>query len=155
MIVYRIDRVKRKHDLLSGIGAEKIGGRWNEIGTRAVYTSQHISLAYLEVVMHLDITEDLPSDRILVQIEIPDDISVYEIKKLPKNWNTFPYNSSTQQIFTKFVHDSKYAVLKVPSAIVKDEYNYILNPAHRDFYKIKVVKIQKFTFDSRLHHDGT
>ena len=153
MIVYRIDRAKRKNALLSGIGAEKIGGRWNEIGTRAVYTSQHISLSYLEVVMHLDITEDLPSDRILVHIEVPDDISIYELKKLPKNWNTFPYNSRTQEIFTKFVEDNKYAVLKVPSAIVRDEFNYILNPRHIDFSKIKVVKIQKFTFDSRLYHE--
>jgi RES domain-containing protein len=153
MIVFRIDRAKRKNELLSGVGAEKIGGRWNEIGTRAVYTSQHISLSYLEVVMHLDITEDLPSDRILVHIEIPDDVSIYEIKKLPKNWNTFPYNSKTQEIFTKFVDENKYAVLKVPSAIVGDEHNYILNPRHLDFPKIKVVKVQKFTFDSRLYSD--
>lgn len=153
MIVYRIDRAKRKNELLLGIGAEKIGGRWNEIGTRAVYTSQHISLSYLEVVMHLDITEDLPSDRILVHIEVPDDVAIYELKKLPKNWNTFPYNSKTQEIFTKFVEDNKYAVLKVPSAIVRDEFNYILNPRHVDFSKIKVVKIQKFTFDSRLYHE--
>ncbi|WP_420571894.1 RES family NAD+ phosphorylase [Kordia sp.] len=153
MIVYRIDRAKRKNNLLSGIGAEKIGGRWNEIGTRAVYTSQHISLAYLEVVMHLDITEDLPNDRILVHINIPDEVHVHEIKKLPKNWNTFPYNSKTQEIFTKFVAENNYAVLKVPSAIVRDEFNYILNPIHIDFHKIQVVKIQKFAFDSRLYHE--
>jgi RES domain-containing protein len=153
MIVYRIDRAKRKNNLLSGIGAEKIGGRWNEIGTRAVYTSQHISLAYLEVVMHLDITEDLPSDRILVHIDIPEEVTIYNLQKLPRNWNTFPYNSSTQEIFTRFVNENTYAVLRVPSAIVKDEYNYILNPLHVDFHKISVVKIQKFTFDSRLYQD--
>ncbi len=153
MIVYRIDRAKRKNNLLSGVGAEKIGGRWNEIGTRAVYTSQHISLSYLEVVMHLDITEDLPSDRILVHIEIPDEVPVYELQKLPKDWNTFPYNSKTQEIFTKFVTENKFAVLKVPSAIVKDEFNYILNPLHIDFHRISVVKIQKFNFDSRLYHE--
>lgn len=153
MIVYRIDRAKRKNNLLSGIGAEKIGGRWNEIGTRAVYTSQHISLSYLEVVMHLDITEDLPSDRILVHIDIPDEVGIYEFQKLPKNWNTFPYNSKTQEIFTRFVEENKCAVLKVPSAIVKDEFNYILNPMHIDFHKISVVKIQKFSFDSRLYHE--
>ena len=153
MIIYRIDRAKRRNNLLSGIGAEKIGGRWNEIGTRAIYTSQHISLAYLEVVMHLDITEDLPSDRILVHIEIPDEVFIYEFTKLPKDWNTFPYNSKTQEIFTKFVEENKAAVLKVPSAIVKDEYNYIINPLHIDFHKISVAKVQKFTFDSRLYYE--
>ncbi|KAB8152455.1 RES domain-containing protein [Kordia sp. TARA_039_SRF] len=153
MIVYRIDRAKRKNNLLSGIGAEKIGGRWNEIGTRAVYTSQHISLAYLEVVMHLDITEDLPSDRILVHVEIPDEVPIHELQKLPKDWNTFPYNSKTQEIFTKFVTENKFAVLKVPSAIVRDEFNYILNPLHIDFHKISVAKIQKFSFDSRLYQE--
>ncbi|AXG69650.1 RES domain protein [Kordia sp. SMS9] len=153
MIVFRIDRAKRKNNLLSGIGAEKIGGRWNEIGTRAIYTSQHISLSYLEVVMHLDITEDLPDDRILVHVEIPAEVSVYQLQKLPKDWNTFPYNSKTQEIFTKFVTENKFAVLQVPSAIVKDEFNYILNPLHIDFHKIRVVKVQKFSFDSRLYHE--
>ncbi|WP_340200577.1 RES family NAD+ phosphorylase [Ascidiimonas sp. W6] len=150
MIVYRIDRIKRKHELLSGIGAEKVGGRWNKIGTRAVYTSQNISLAYLEVVMHLDITEDLPNDRIIAHIEIPDDIKIIEEKKLPANWNSFPYNNDTQEIFTKFCKDSKAAVLKVPSAIVRPEANYIINPLHLDATLIKVVKTERFTFDSRL-----
>jgi len=150
MIVYRIDRAKRKKDLLSGIGAEKVGGRWNKIGTRAVYTSQNISLAYLEIVMHLDISEDLPDDRILVRIEIPDDVNIIEEKKIPKDWNSFPYNSATQKVFTKFCDDHKGAVLKVPSAIVKSEGNFIINPLHPDASKIKVVKIEKFLFDNRL-----
>lgn len=150
MIVYRIDRIKRKHELLSGIGAEKVGGRWNKIGTRAVYTSQNISLAYLEVVMHLDITEDLPNDRIIAYIEIPDDIKIIEEKKLPVNWNSFPYNNGTQEIFTKFCKDLKAAVLKVPSAIVRAEANYVINPLHQDAALIKVVKTKLFTFDSRL-----
>ncbi len=150
MIVYRIDRLKRKNDLLSGIGAEKVGGRWNQIGTRAVYTSQNISLAYLEIVMHLDISEDLPDDRILVHIEIPDDITIFEEKKLPKNWNSFPYSSSTQEVFTKFCKENKGAVLKVPSAIVKSEYNFIINHLHEEASRIKVLKIEKFLFDNRL-----
>ncbi|NAS32217.1 RES domain-containing protein [Flavobacteriaceae bacterium R38] len=150
MIVYRIDRAKRKNDLLSGIGAEKVGGRWNKVGTRAVYTSQNLSLAYLEVVMHLDISEDLPDDRILIHIDIPDDIEIIEEKKLPKGWNSFPYNSATQNVFTKFCNDKKGVVLRVPSAIVKSEYNYIINPLHPDAHKIKVVKTEKFLFDHRL-----
>ncbi|NER12784.1 RES domain-containing protein [Leptobacterium flavescens] len=150
MIVYRIDRNKRKNDLLSGIGAEKVGGRWNKIGTRAVYTSENVSLCYLEIVMHLDISEDLPDDRILVHIEIPDEIEISEEKKLPKNWNSFPYNSGTQEIFTKFCNERKGAVLKVPSAIVGSEYNFVINPLHPDAAKIKIVKIEKFSFDKRL-----
>ncbi|XLS29708.1 RES family NAD+ phosphorylase [Flavobacteriaceae bacterium M23B6Z8] len=150
MIVYRIDRLKRKHDLLSGIGAEKVGGRWNKIGTKAVYTSQNISLAYLEVVMHLDITEDLPDDRIIAHIEIPDDLSVLEEKKLPSNWNSFPYNSKTQEIFTRFCKEQKAAVLKVPSAIVRSEANYIINPLHPEANRIHVIKTERFVFDNRL-----
>ncbi len=150
MVVYRIDREKRKHQLLSGIGAEKVGGRWNMPGTKAVYTSQNISLAYLEVVMHLDVTEDLPNDRILAHIEIPDEVEIVTVKRLPKGWNVFPYHSDTQEIFTKFCDEQKAAVLKVPSAIVGAEHNYILNPMHPDFAKIKVVKTEKFRFDQRL-----
>ena len=152
MIVYRIDRLKRKNDLLSGVGAEKVGGRWNEIGTKAIYTSQNISLSYLEIVMHLDISEDLPDDRILVHIEIPDDIKIEEEKKMPKNWNSFPYNSATQKVFSRFCKANKGAVLKVPSAIVPSEYNFIINPLHKDFSKIKVTKTERFVFDNRLQH---
>ncbi|WP_340075129.1 RES family NAD+ phosphorylase [Leptobacterium sp. I13] len=150
MIVYRIDREKRRKELLSGIGAEKVGGRWNKPGTRAVYTAQNISLAYLEVVMHIDISEDLPSDRILIHIKIPDEIVIQEEKRLPKNWDCFPYNSQTQEIFTRFAQDKKATVLKVPSAIVASEYNYIVNPLHEDANKIQVIKIERFTFDGRL-----
>ena len=150
MIVFRIDRAKRKKELLSGVGAEKVGGRWNRIGTRAVYTSQNISLAYLEIVMHLDISEDLPDDRILVHIEIPDTVEILEEKKMPKNWNSFPYSEDTQRVFTRFCKENKGAVLKVPSAIVKSEYNYIINPLHPDASQIKVIKTERFLFDKRL-----
>lgn len=150
MVVYRIDRIKRKNDLLSGLGAEKVGGRWNKIGTRAVYTSQNVSLAYLEIVMHLDISEDLPDDRVLVHIEIPENIEIIEEKKMPRDWNSFPYNNKTQQVFTKFCKEHKGAVLKVPSAIVTSEYNYIINPLHSDASKIKVVKTERFSLDNRL-----
>ncbi|WP_340064963.1 RES family NAD+ phosphorylase [Ascidiimonas aurantiaca] len=150
MIVYRIDRIKRSRELLLGLGAEKVGGRWNKPGTRAVYTSQNISLAYLEVVMHLDISEDLPSDRILVHIDIPEDLKIFEEKKLPPHWNSFPYNSKTQEVFTRFCKELKGPVMKIPSAIVKSEYNYVINPLHSDAQRIKVVKKERLTFDNRL-----
>ncbi len=152
MVVYRIDRLKRKKEVLSGIGAEKVGGRWNAVGTKAVYTSQNRSLAYLEVVMHLDITEDLPDDRIIAHIEIPDDIAIETLKSLPRQWNSFPYNSKTQKLFTIFCENNEAAVLKVPSAIIKEEFNFILNPLHEDFKKIKVIKTEPFTFDTRLQN---
>ena len=150
MIVYRIDREKRRHDLLSGKGAQEYGGRWNPIGTKAVYTAQHISLAYLEVVMHLNIASDLPDDRILLHIEIPDELEVIKVSRLPKDWNTLPYNRKTQDIFTRFCSDHKAAVLQVPSAVVPKEHNFIINPLHPDFEKISVKKVEKFSFDERL-----
>ncbi len=153
MIVYRIDREKRRHQLLSGAGAEHAGGRWNKVGTKAVYTAEHISLAYLEVVMHLDITEDLPSDRILAHVKIPKGVNITPVKKLPKNWDSFPYFHETQEVFTKFCHENRGAVLKVPSAVVPQENILILNPLHPDFQKIRVIKVTPFQFDSRMENN--
>lgn len=152
MVVFRLDREKRKDSILSGIGAEKVGGRWNSPGIKAVYTSESASLAILEVIVHLDLSEDLPNDRILVKINIPDDLSLIQIEesKLPKNWDKFPYFNETQVIFDEFVADNKSAILKVPSVIVPEEFNYILNPAHPDFNRVFVLHLSHFNFDQRL-----
>ncbi|MFD0863857.1 RES family NAD+ phosphorylase [Sungkyunkwania multivorans] len=150
MVVYRIDREKRKNDLLSGVGAQEYGGRWNKIGTKAIYASQHVSLAYLEVAMHLNMTMSLPTDRILVHIEIPNTIKIETLEKLPTDWRRLPYNYETQEIFTRFCKQERGLVLRVPSVVVPSEYNFIINPIHKDFKRIKILKTEKFIFDDRL-----
>ena len=150
MIVYRLSKSKYASDL-SGKGAEKIGGRWNSKGTALVYTSESRALCTTEIAVHTPLG-NLPLDYQLIAIEIPDDIQIKEIAKaeLPQYWNTIPYSPATQKTGDIFVVEGKFLVLKVPSVVVPGDYNYLLNPAHREFHKVKIESIEPFNFDERL-----
>ena len=147
MIVYRLSKSVYANDL-SGKGAELVGGRWNSRGNAALYTSQSIALCVTEIAVHVPLGI-LPKDYDLIHIEIPDD-NILEVKRLPKDWQTFPHADSTQKIGDKFLKDKKYLVLKVPSAAVQGEFNFLVNPRHPDFDKVKIKKKEKFSFDERL-----
>lgn len=147
MVVYRLSKSLYANDL-SGKGAELVGGRWNSKGNAVLYTSQSIALCVTEIAVHIPLGI-LPKDFELIHIEIPEDL-ILEIKKLPKDWQTFPHSDSTQKIGDKFLKDLKYLILKVPSAAVQGEFNYLINPKHKDFEKVKIRKKEKFSFDDRL-----
>ena len=153
MIVFRIEREKYLKTSLSGIGASMTEGyRWNSLNTRIVYTADSRALATLEVSVHLDLSEDLPLDRFYVEIEIPDNIAIQEVNSndLPPEWNSKPPTLITQTIGDDFVYYNDTAVLKVPSAVVPEEFNYLINPNHEDASKIKIISTKKMIFDSRL-----
>lgn len=153
MKVFRIEREKYLEDTLKGIGARLQNDfRWNSFGTSLVYTADSRALATLEIAVHLDLSEDLPSDRYFVEIEIPDDLMILEVypADLPKGWNAKPPTKITQLIGDEFMSQNEGAVLKVPSSIVPQEFNYLINPNHSDIEKIKVFKAEKMTFDRRL-----
>ena len=153
MVVFRIEREKYLEITLTGIGASMTDGyRWNSLNTKIVYTSETRALATLEVSVHLDLSEDLPNDRYFVEIEIPDDITILEVQlqDLPVSWDAKPPSSSTQTIGDDFVFYNEAAILKVPSSIIPQEFNYLLNPNHKDASRIKVLSKTKMKFDSRL-----
>ncbi len=153
MRVYRIEREKYLDTTLQGIGASMCEGyRWNSLNTRLVYTAESRALATLEVSVHLDLNEDLPSDRFYVEIEIPSDIKILEVSvaDLPEGWNSKPPILITQTIGDDFVKYNEAAVLKVPSSIVPQEYNYLINPQHLDAKNFKVVSTTTTNFDSRM-----
>ncbi len=153
MIVYRITNLKYKESTLSGTGAEKVGGRWNEVGTRAVYCSENISLALLEYYVHSENIAYLPKEIVVAKIEFPDDFRIEELKKIPERWNQYPYSSKTTEIFTKLSKDRNFFALRVPSSIVGLEYNIILNPLYKDFGKVEVVEFINLPIDERLKSD--
>lgn len=136
---------------MDGFGAEKFGGRWNSKGTALVYTSQSRALAMAEVAVHLPYGI-LPNDFSIVEIELEDRINIKEItsKDLPKNWNDIPHNNRTQLIGDKFVENDDFVALKVPSVIVLGDFNFLLNPKHKDFSKVKIVNVEPFLFDKRF-----
>lgn len=152
MRVFRIEREKYLDTTLQGLGAARSPGfRWNSLNTALVYTSESRALATLEVSVHLDIAEDLPRDRFYVEIEIPDDVEILELplQNLPKKWDAKPPILETQFIGDDFVAENTAAVLKVPSAIVPPEHNFLINPLHPDARKIIIVSRERMIFDSR------
>ena len=150
MIVFRLSKSKFANDL-SGKGAEKSGGRWNSKGTALVYTSASRALCTTEIAVHTPLG-NLPLDYYIISIVIPEDIQIQEFANeyLPADWKSIPHAHSTQEIGDRFVTGEFFAVLKVPSVVVQDEYNYLINPAHEDSRKIKIKAIEPFNFDERL-----
>ncbi|MGM0478151.1 MAG: RES family NAD+ phosphorylase [Bacteroidota bacterium] len=150
MIVYRVANVKYKDSTLTGIGAEKVGGRWNEVGTRAIYCSENISLALLEYYVHSENIANLPSKILVAKIEFPDDFKIEELTKLPERWNQYPYSSKTTSVFTNLAKDRNVFALRVPSTIVGLESNIILNPLYKEFGKVEIIEFIDLPIDERL-----
>ncbi|MCW3807363.1 RES family NAD+ phosphorylase [Plebeiibacterium marinum] len=150
MFVYRVANTKYREFTLIGIGAEKVGGRWNEIGTRAVYCSENISLALLEYYVHSENIAYLPKEILVAKIEFPDNFIIEEIKELPERWNQYPYSSKTTMLFTQLAKNRDFFALKVPSTIVSLESNYILNPLYKEFGKVEIIDFIKLPIDERL-----
>lgn len=153
MIVYRIANLKYKEATLTGIGAEKVGGRWNEIGTRAVYCSENVALALIEYYVHSQNIAFLPKEILLAKIYIPDDFLIEELATLPENWSQYPYNSNTTKVFTEMVKEKNIFALRVPSSVVGVESNIILNPLYKDFGKVEILEFIKIPIDERLRTD--
>jgi RES domain-containing protein len=136
---------------LSGKGASISGARWNSVGVELLYLASNRSLAMAEVSVHLTIAT-LPNDYVMLTIHIPDDISFFNlnVKDLPEDWNTFPHRPSTQWIGDNFVSEGKFCVLKIPSAVTKGDFNYLVNPRHPEFDRIVVIDQVDFPFDDRM-----
>jgi RES domain-containing protein len=152
MILYRICKEKHSNDLAKG--AEMVGGRWNSKGVAVIYVSENIALCTAEVAVHVPLGI-MPEDYVLVTISMPEDsMLVINEQDLPDDWWVFPHPASTQEIGNRFVSEGKYAVMRVPSAVVPGEFNYIINPAHPRAKTLKVERIRPYRFDKRLFKAG-
>lgn len=137
------------NDDISGSGARINGSRWNSRGVPALYTSQFISLAVLEMLVNTNF-KDYTIALDLMYISFPDDqpITNIDLKHLKNNWKEdFGY---TRFMGDEFFKQKESLILKVPSAVIQEEYNYVANPLHPDFKKIKIVKTKSFWPDERL-----
>lgn len=150
MEVFRLSREKYAISL-SGKGAAIKGARWNSAGVELIYTAGNRSLAMAEVAVHLTLAT-LPDDYLMLTILIPDDMEVKEIFEidLPEDWKEFPHPVSTQKFGNDFVSLKQFCVLKIPSVVTKGDFNYLIDPNHKDFNKIKVTEMEKFPFDNRI-----
>ena len=149
MKVYRIGRTKFANDL-TGEGARLHGGRWNRKLVPCIYISESRALALLEYTANVNI-EDIPRALSMTTFEIPDDqIFQIELSELPGDWAASPAASSTRDLGSSLLVTAKYLVIRIPSAIVPDEFNYLINPAHVNNSYIRIVEVKDFIYHVRL-----
>ncbi|MCH7934334.1 MAG: RES family NAD+ phosphorylase [Gemmatimonadetes bacterium] len=139
MLVWRICR--EAHQALDGEGSRLHGGRWNSERVSVVYTSSTLALAALEYLVHVDI-EDVPDDLVAMAIEVPDD--------LPPDWNQVLDHPACARIGDQWAAKGTVLLLLVPSAVVPEESNVLINPDHPRAGDVRMVSIRPFAFDSRL-----
>jgi RES domain-containing protein len=147
---WRIVGVNHKDKAYSGEGARIYGGRWNSKGVAVIYTAGSLALASLEMIVNLPAPKLLQKYvRIPARIN-PDLVLDLPEEVLPGDWNSRPIAPSTRVIGDQWIKEQHSAILKVPSIVVPEEYNYLLNPAHPDFVNIRIGKPVAYYFDPRL-----
>ena len=147
MKVYRISLAIYSTKLL----ASGNPARWNSKDIRVIYTAQSRALACLENIVHRD-SKGLQKNFRIMEIDIADEIKIEKIQEtdLIADWKNFYNMPYTQQIGDDWINNSKTAVLQVPSVIVSGDFNFLINPGHKDFSSIKLLSAVPFEFDSRI-----
>ena len=139
-------------DDLSGKGAEVSGGRWNAVGTPMVYAATSRAMAYLETVVHLDGAKALPLNRYLVQIDVPDEVwttsTIFDATK-HAGWDALPAGKTSMDFGTNWSASMASLLALVPSVVIPEEMNVLINPRHADMVKLSAVKIRRWTYDHR------
>lgn len=149
-MVWRLCSAKFGASAFSGEGAELYGGRWSPPGIRIAYCAESRALAVVEVLANAEEQDRLFAlDWLLVSAEVAPDM-VEKPARFPGNWQQYPHPRDTQLIGAEWVRARRSVALRVPSAVVPGEFNYLLNPAHPHYARLRIGQPQPFTFDPRL-----
>ena len=150
MKLFRIAQKKHMNDL-SGLGARIYGGRWNHKGVAVVYASESRALAALEYLVHVTMST-VPGDLEILELRIPEQVmpEVLGPDDLPAMWRQYPPPEQLANLGSTWVRANRSLLLRVPSAVVENEFNMLINPAHKDFGLIEAGCPVRFAFDSRL-----
>jgi RES domain-containing protein len=148
-ILWRIARRAYALDKL-GLGAREAGGRWNRVGTPVIYAGGTVGIAALEKFVHL--AGLVPSDLVLVRVVLPDGTSSETpgVAELPPGWDALYPGPASMEFGTQWAQEKRSLVLYVPSAIVPEETNGVINPAHAEFATVRMEIERAFHYDSRM-----
>jgi RES domain-containing protein len=150
MEVWRLVKSRRAASAFDGEGARLFGGRWNSVNTPMVYSSPSVSLAVLEILVHLENGTALAKYS-LVRAEIPEElISALPATLLPTDWAQEPAPQSTKTLGDQWVRGNSSVGLVVPSGVVAREENVLFNPNHPDFRQVQIDRPAEFELDPRL-----
>lgn len=145
------EQLGKPANLLDGEGARRAGGRWNYLGAAVVYASESVALVALEVFAHMG-TGYVPGEHVLIAIDIPDALvrRAYDPKPLPDGWDVKPDSNVARRIGDNWLREGMTLLMRVPSVIVREEFTYLINCAHRDIKRLTVTLVRDFQFDPRL-----
>jgi len=147
---WRLVKTRYASAAFDGEGARLYGGRWNSPGTAAAYAAATVSLAVLEVLVHLEATTVLPSYS-LTSITFDEAlVEILPMAALPPHWWISPPTNDVQAIGDQWIHEGRSAVLRVPSAVIPSESIYIFNVAHPGFAYVLRGAPTPYAFDRRL-----
>ncbi len=149
MILHRLSGRNTVATAFNGDGSRKYGGRWNRKGTAVVYAASTLALSALEVLVHTD--SDILPDQYAYTIEVPDGFRVdHPANPLPPNWFSSPAPDALQDIGSNWVDGDHGVLLRVPSAVIQSEWNYLIDPTHAEFVRLTITLVGAFHFDPRL-----
>ena len=148
---WRIEKSKWAAGAFSGDGAAAWGGRWNSPGSRVVYVSQNLAMAVLEKFVHLEHPRLAAGEFVKFSIRF-DEVPIARIpaNSLPAGWQSPVETRAAQKVGDDWIAENKTAILALPSAILPEEENYLLNPQHADFQRLLISPVCRFDFDPRL-----
>jgi len=149
LIAYRIAKARHARTAFSGEGARIAGGRWNRPGDAVVYASGSLALAAIETFVHLG-EDSLRIRFVYFRVEIPNGLVIQRCRKPPRNWRAEPPEDESMRYGSRWFRAARTAVLEVPSAIVPSERNYLFNPLHPDFRRIRIGRASPLVFDPRM-----
>ncbi|MDQ6859579.1 MAG: RES family NAD+ phosphorylase [Verrucomicrobiota bacterium] len=134
----------------SGEGARRHGARWNSPGKAVVYVAEYRSLCVLEILAHVR-TASPAQDYGFVGAKWDDRfVERLSERQLPDGWRAMPFHPATAEIGDRWVKEVRSLVLAVPNSIIPSEFNYLINPAHPDFHRVRIGPPERFAFDARL-----
>lgn len=149
--VWRIVKERHADSAFSGDSSALYPGRWNNSGVKVIYLSGSLSLATLEILVHVQ-QDGAKIKFVCFRVDIPERIKIdrVEASHLPKNWRSCPAAESTRLLGSKWAKANDSVLLMVPSIIIPSEYNCLINPLHKYFSSLKISSPSPFLFDPRM-----
>ncbi len=148
---WRIVKANHADSAFDGEGARIAGGRWNGIGIPMIYTADSLALAVLEITVHLSQEDLLQKNYFRISVQFDSAlVTALDPAKIPEDWDSLPPSESTQNIGTQWALSQKSVILKVPSTVVREEFNYLINPVHPEFKKLLIGNPETVVFDPRI-----
>lgn len=147
---WRIVKRRHAHRAFDGEGARRYGGRWNSPSRAAVYASETRALATLEILAGLQTSAVIPA-YVLIAVQFDEAfVTELDVRTLPERWNSSPPGDVTQKIGDRWLDSAESVVLRVPSAVVPGEFNYVINPLHAHFGDLRIGRPEKLYLDPRI-----